>query len=65
MSTPIIGCCTNQPHLKHCNVYMWKLCVYKIYTKFLNLRKEVGVTLKSKEKSSQLEAVRNSHKTSL
>ena len=63
MCTPITGCCTNHPHLKHCNVYMWKLCVYKIHINFLNLKKEVGVTIKSKGTSSQLKAVRNSHKT--
>ena len=31
------------------------------YVKHSNLRKEVGITIKSKETSRQLEPVRNSH----
>ena len=31
------------------------------YINNLNLRKKVGITIKSKETSSQLEPVRNSH----
>ena len=32
-----------------------------MYTKILNLRKEVGIALKSKETSNQLKPVRNSY----
>ena len=41
---------------------MIPMCIglYKIYLN-LNLRKEVGITIKSKEKSSQLKHIRNSY----
>ena len=43
--------------------YIMNSCFYhidKVYKKS-NLRKEVGITIKSKETSSQLEPVRNSY----
>ena len=48
-----------KPNIKvHTKIFSIKH--YKIY-KNLNLRKEVGIAIKSKETSSQLEPFRNSH----
>ena len=42
---------------QHCKCYT----VYNHYLKISNLRKEVGIAVKSKEASNQLEPVRNSY----
>ena len=48
------------PVYAQCHCLSFVCLFYKIYKK-LNLRKEVGITIKSKETSSQLKPVKNSY----